>query len=282
MNKRYIMQGFYINKGVFTWVVKLTVLITIVSCVPNRKITLLQDNGNRKDIGKITNTFHYRKFETGVAEYLLNPNDLLDIKISTMTPSSYNPFNDADRTLVPGMVYGQSGTLVQAQGYYIDAAGFVDLPIIGRIPVAGLTIMQAEDSVSLRVQKYLDRPVVRLKLLNFRFSVMGEVGREDTYQAGDNTLTLLQALSMAGGASEFGDVSRLKIIRQIDDNTYVYYANLLEENFLESPFYYIQPNDVVIVPPLRQRSFLKYLNPNLSILATTVSLVVAIVSLISR
>lgn len=282
MNKRYIMQGFYINKGGFTWVVKLTVLFTIVSCVPNRKITLLQDNGSKKDIGKITNTFHCRKFQTGVAEYLLNPNDLLDIKISTMTPSSYNPFNDADRTLVPGMVYGQTGTLVQAQGYYIDGSGFVDLPIIGRISVAGLTIMQAEDSISLRVQKYLDRPVVRLKLLNFRFSVMGEVGREDTYQAGDNTLTLLQALSMAGGASEFGDLSRLKIIRLIDDHTYVYYADLLKENFLESPFYYIQPNDVVIVPPLRQRSFLKYMNPNLSILATTVSLVVAIVSMISR
>ena len=258
-----------------------TVAGLLASCVPNRKITLLQstETGDRHELR--ANRLYTRTYETGISNYLLNPNDLLDIKISTMTPSAFNPFNDADRSLVPGMVYGQSGTLVQPQGYYIDTDGYLELPILGRLPLAGLTISQAEDSIAVVVKKYLEKPVVRLKLLNFRFSILGEVETESTQYAGDNNLTLLQALSMAGGASEFGDLSKIKIVRQTGDKTYVFYVDLLTEDYLSSPFYYVQPNDVIVVPPLKQRSFLKYMNPNISLLATTVSLIVTVLTLIS-
>lgn len=253
---------------------------SLVSCVPNKKITLLQHTAKDGEELK-ANEMKARKYETGTIEYTLNPNDLLDIKISTMTPTAFNPFNDADRTLVPGVVYGQSGNLVQSQGYYIDPAGYLELPILGRIRVAGLTIEQAEDSIATVVQKYLEKPVVRLKLLNFRFSVVGEVENESTQISGDNNLPLLQALAMAGGASEFGDLSKIKIIRHANENTYVFYVNLLTEDYLSSPFYYVQPNDVIVVPPLKQRSFLKYMSPNISLLATTVSLVVTVLTLLS-
>lgn len=254
----------------------------VVSCVPNRKITLLQHSGEVKDELK-ANELKARKYETGTSDYLLNPNDLLDIKISTMTPSAFNPFNDADRSIVPGMTYGgnYSGEVVQQQGYYVDPAGWLNLPILGMIQVGGLTIPQAEDTIAVKVQKYLDRPVVRLKLLNFRFSVMGEVEREGTLFANDNNITLLQGLAMAGGPSEFGDLSKIKIIRHAGENTYVFYVNLLTEDYLSSPFGYVQPNDVIVVPPLRQRSFLKYMSPNISLLATTVSLVISVLALIS-
>ncbi len=252
------------------------------SCVPNKKITLLQHPASEKDELK-ANEQKARKYETGTSDYLLNPNDLLDIKISTMTPTAFNPFNDADRSVVPGNTYGgnYSGETVQQQGYYVDPAGWLNLPILGKVMVGGLTISQAEDSIAVIVKKYLDRPVVRLKLLNFRFSLIGEVNRAGTFYANDNNLTLIQALAMAGGASEFGDLSKVKIVRHAGDNTYVFYVDLLTEKFLSSPFYYVQPNDVIAVPPLRQRSFLKYMSPNISLLATTVSLVVTVLTLIS-
>lgn len=256
------------------------VVFVFASCVPNRKITLLQHTAKDGEELK-ANEMRARKYETGTIEYALNPNDLLDIKISTLTPTAFNPFNDADRTLVPGVVYGQSGNLVQSQGYYIDPDGFLELPILGRIRIAGLTINQAEDSIATVVQKYLEKPVVRLKLLNFRFSVIGEVKNESTQISGDNNLPLLQALAMAGGASEFGDLSKIKIVRHAGESTYVFYVNLLTEDYLSSPFYYVQPNDVIVVPPLKQRSFLKYMSPNISLLATTVSLVVSVLALLS-
>lgn len=251
----------------------------IVSCVPNRKVTMLQSNrpGDNPEIN--ANRLSSWSYETGVSSYLLNVNDLLDIKISTMTPSAFNPFNDADRTLVPGAGYAQSGQYVNPFGYYVDPDGNLELPIIGKVRVGGLTIEQAQDSIASVVKKYLERPVVRLKLLNFRVSILGEVSSEGTYLAGDNTLTLLQALAMAGGADEFGDLSKVKIVRQSGDKTFVFYANLLTEDYLKSPYFYLEPNDVIVVPPLKQRAYLKYVSPNLSIFATAVSLMVAVFTL---
>lgn len=258
-------------------VISITGILT--SCVSNRHVTLLQGPKSIDDPVSNANKFYVRTFDTRISHYMLNSNDLLDIKISTMTPSAYNPFNDADRTLVPGAGYTASGMYVQPQGYYIDPAGFLELPILGRIHVRGLTIDQAEDSIAVVVKKYLERPVVRLKLLNFRVSVIGEVENDGTMLAYGNSLTLLQAISMAGGASEFGDLSKIKIIRQIGEKTFVFYVNLLTEEYLSSSYYYLQPNDVIVVPPLRQRPYLKYVSPNLSVFATAVSLLVAVFTL---
>jgi len=251
----------------------------LFSCVANRKITLLQGPDHAEDPTVSANKSYVRTYETVSSHYLLQSDDLLDIKISTMTPEEFNPFHDADRTLIPGAGYGQSGMYIQPQGYNIDPDGFLELPILGRIHVEGLTINQAEDSISVVVQKYLERPVVRIKLVNFRFSLLGEVEQEGTLNAGDNNLTLLQALAMAGGATEFGDLSRVKVIRHTDNHTNVFYVNLLTEEYLKSPFYYIQPNDIILIPPLKQRPYLRYISPNLSIFATAVSLLVAVFTL---
>jgi polysaccharide export outer membrane protein len=263
----------------------LTVTVTVTSCISNKKIAYLQYKNEYKEPESIVKDSLIRKYKTGEFSYKLQPNDLIDVKISTMTPSAFNPFIDADRTLVPGQVFSQqtnqTGNQVQSQGYSLDPAGFIELPIVGSVMIAGLSVKEAEDTLATRVNKYLTDPVVRLKLLNFKFSVIGEVDKEATLVSGDNYMTLLQALSMAGGASEFGDLSRVKIIRRYDKETYVFYVNLLNEEFLSSPFYFVQPNDVIAVFPLKQRSYLKYLSPNLSVLTASASLLVALATLLT-
>jgi len=242
-----------------------TIFTLLNSCIPNKKIAYFKYRNEYNEPETISKDTLVRKYKAGELSYRLQPNDLLDIKISTITPSVYNPFNDADRSLVPGqlntMQNSQQG--VKTQGYYIDPAGYLELPLTGRIAVAGLTIKQAEDSVSRHVSEYLKGPVVRIKLLNFRFSVIGEVMKEATLTADDNYLTLIQALAMAGGANEYGDLSRIKIIRHYPEETNVFYVNLLSEEFLTSPFYLVQPGDVIVVTPLKQRAYLKYVSPNL-------------------
>ena len=258
-----------------------SVLTFLPSCIPNKKIAYLQYKKEYSESASIVKDTLIRRYQTGEPGYRLRPNDLLDIKISTVTQSVYNPFSDADRNLVTGQMSNSQNLqgAVKTQGYYIDPAGYLVLPITGNIPVAGLTIKQAEDTVSSYVSKYLTGPVVRIKLLNFRFSVIGEVSKEATLVSDDNYLTLIQALSMAGGATEYGDLSRVKVIRHYPEETSVFYVNLLTEEFLTSPFYFIQPGDVIVVTPLRQRSYLKYVSPNLSIFATSVSLLVAVLTL---
>ena len=253
----------------------------LFSCISNKRITYFQYKDESRNPALIEKDTIIRRYNIAEPVYRLKPNDLLDIKISTMTPSRYNPFNDADRTLVPGQMLNTyaSNQGVKTQGYYIDPAGNLHLPIIGALAIGGLTIQEAEDSISSYVSKYLESPVVRVKLLNFRFSVIGEVLHEGSLVSEDNYLTLIQALSMAGGATEYADLSRIKVIRQQREDISVFYVNLLSEDFLQSPFYFVQPGDVIVVSPLGQRAYLKYVSPNLSIFATSFSLLIAILTL---
>lgn len=264
---------------------KLIILLavaTMVSCIPGKKVAYLQYKNEYKEPETIVKDSLIRKYNSGDFAYRLRPGDLLDIKISTMTPIIYNPFADADRNLIPGQMMLQTqdaSRQVQPTGYYVESDGVLNLPILGRLRIEGYTISQAEDTLEVYVAKYLDKPVVRLKLQNYKFTILGEVKEDATITSGDNNLTLLQAVGMAGGVSEFADLSRVKVLRHFDAETYVFYVNLLSEEFLSSPFYFVQPGDVIVVTPLKQRSYLKYLSPNLSVLTASVSLLIGIVTL---
>ncbi len=262
----------------------LALLIAATSCISNRNIAYLQYGDEYREPESIEKDALVRSYNTGTSGYRLQPGDLLDIKISTRTPMVYNPFLDADRSLVPGQAYTQQTrpeSQIQPQGYHIDPDGYLHLPLIGKTEVAGLTTRETEKALAAKVEEILDDPVVRTKLLNFRFTVIGEVNGESTLVSGEEHLTMLQAIGMAGGISEFGDLSRVKVIRRDGDDSYVFYVNLLTEQFLTSSFYFVHPNDVIVVTPLKQRAYLKYVAPNLNILTTSVSLLIGIVTLFS-
>lgn len=93
---------------------------------------------------------------------------------------------------------------------------------------------------------------------------------------------MMEAIGLSGGFGELADRSAVKVIRQNGALTEIYYVDLLNENFLESPYYYVQQNDVIIVPPLKQRTFRKYFVGNLGILTTTISFALLIITLSNR
>jgi polysaccharide export outer membrane protein len=260
----------------------LLAIVTSVSCISGKRVAYLQYKNEYKEPETIVKDSLIRKYNSGYFAYRLQPGDLLDIKISTMTQLIYNPFADADRNLISGQQMLQTQDALrqlQPSGYYIESDGVLNLPILGRLNVMGYTISQAEDTLEAYVAKYLEKPVVRMKLQNFKFTVLGEVKGDATISSGDNNLTLLQAVGMAGGASEFADLSRVKVLRHSGQETFVFYVSLLNEEFLSSPFYFVQPGDVIVVTPLKERSYLKYLSPNLSVLTSSVSLLIGIVTL---
>jgi polysaccharide export outer membrane protein len=257
-------------------------LLMITACVPNKKIAYLQYKDEYDKPETIIKDTLIRKYETGEFTYRLQPNDLLDIKIATLTQSIYNPFKDADPGLLAGQnnvqSAGTTGT-VQNTGYYIEQDGVINLPIVGKIMVIGYTLSQAEDTLELYVKKYLEKPVVKIRLQNFKFSVIGEVKQEGTLTSGDNSLTLLQALALAGGPSEFGDISRVKVLRNFGSETYVFYVNLQNEGYLTTPFYFVQPDDVIVITPVKQRAYLKYASTNIAIFTAIFSMVLSIIAI---
>ncbi|MBE0640846.1 MAG: polysaccharide biosynthesis/export family protein, partial [Bacteroidales bacterium] len=135
----------------------LLILILASSCISNRKIAYLQHENEYKEPETILKDTLLRRYEAGELVYRLRSGDLLDVKISTMTPLIYNPFADADRNLIPGQQIAQTydpGRNVQPTGYYVEQDGSVNLPIIGVLKIKGLTIEQAEDSLEAVVAKY--------------------------------------------------------------------------------------------------------------------------------
>jgi polysaccharide biosynthesis/export protein len=273
---------FAFMKKYYPYLVFVLTALSTVSCIPGKKVSYLQYRKEYNEPETVVKDSLVRKYRTGEFIYRLRTGDLLDIKISTMVPLVYNPFADADRNLVPGQLSNQvvdPTKQVQTNGYYIDGDGFLNLPVVGKIKVSGYSVAQAQDSMQTAVSKYLEKPIVRIKVLNYKFTLLGEVKNESTYITGDNNLTLLQALGMAGGASEYADMSRVKVLRHNGADTYVFYVNLLNEEFLSSPFYFIQSGDVIVVAPLKQRAYLKYVPSNASLLTTSVSLLIGIVTL---
>ena len=93
---------------------------------------------------------------------------------------------------------------------------------------------------------------------------------------------MMEAIGQGGGLSELADRSHVKVIRQVGSESKIFYVNLLDEDYVESPFYYVQQNDVIIVPPLRQRTFKRYFTSNLSLIVTSISTLLFFITISDR
>ena len=167
-------------------------------------------------------------------------------------------------------------------GIMVDTEGDVKYPVLGKIKLAGLTLFEAEDTLQSIALQYLPDVTVRVRMLNFRFTVLGEVNVEQVVTALNPRLTMSEAIGMAGGFGELADRSHVKVIRQKGTSTEIFYIDLLKEDFLESQNYYVQQNDVIIVPPLKQRPFRRYFTTNLAVISSALSFVFLVTSLATR
>ncbi len=249
------------------------------SCVSNKKILYLQSEDT--DLyGPAVPDSILRVHNLLPFEYKLQHEDVLSIEISSLTPAEYDFFSQGlpkNQTTVSASISG--GALY---GYLIDKRGEIEFPVVGKVKFAGLTIYEAEDMVEKIANEYLEQPVVKVRLLNFRFTVLGEINsRGRTITTYNNRMSMMEALGMAGGLGELADLQNVKVVRQLENTASVHYINLLEEKFIESPYYYVYPNDVIVVPPLKQRPFRNYFGENLALIVSSLSLLLLVISLTS-
>lgn len=251
--------------------------VILSSCVPNKKIVYLQkdDLKNRKEIPKDT---ILRKHDLKISEYHIQPLDILSINFETLSDDT-DSFDFLDKLSPANRAGGNAAGNTILNGMLVDSDGYVDYAVLGKIKLSGLTIFQARDTLQKVATRYVPDVVVRVRMLNFRYTVLGEVNGEKTVVSSNTRLTMMEAIGQAGGLSELADRSHVKVIRQNGHETEIFYVNLLDEDYLESKYYYVQQNDVIIVPPLRQRTFKKYFTQNLALITSSISFVLLIVTL---
>lgn len=255
------------------YLVLLIVSIVAFSCVTNKKYVYLQeDDVNEKDLPEDTKV---REYEYQEFDYKIQPQDILYFKFESLTPKEFNFFS-TEGISNQGLNANVNPLLI---GELVDTEGFVPFPVIGKVKVAGLTIFEAQDTLQKVADLYLETPLVKVRLINFRITILGEVQNEGTFTFTNNRVNMLEAVSLAGGLTDLADKKNVKLIRHINGKTEVQYLNFLEEDLLSSPFYFVNQNDVLIVPALRQRPYRKYFGQNVSLVVSLVSLIVLTLNL---
>lgn len=253
-------------------------LLLVSACVPIRNLVPLQsDDVNRKDLPKDTVV---RTRPLSLKEYRIQPQDQLSIVVETLTPDDYNFLKQLNPNVqAMGMNSGMTGNRGM-MGYYVDSGGNVDLPVLGQVQLAGQTLKEAETTLQTALKNLLREPVVRVRIMNFRFVFAGEVNGVITSPS--PRISFMEALAQAGGFTELSDRANVKIIRQKGEMAEVLYVNLLREETLSSPNFWLQQNDIIIVPPLRQRTARIYATQNVGLFFSLLSLLVATANLITR
>lgn len=241
------------------------------ACVTNQKYQMLQKNDVNKSNLKpdtVVRVYQKEKFE-----YKIQTNDIISVRFESLSAKEYDFLSSPTGTTANIQI---GGALLL--GDLVDENGEIPFPFVGKVKVAGFTIFQIQDNLQTLAAKYLESPTVKVRLVNFRATFLGEMNKEGVVILNNNRVNMLEAIGHAGGLTDLADKTNVKLIRQHGDVTEVVYLNLLDENFINSPYYYVNQNDVLVVPALRQRPFRKYFGQNLSLVLSSLSLlIVAIV-----
>lgn len=247
------------------------ILIFLSSCVTNKKYVYLQnDDLKAKDLPKDTTV---RVYDLDQYDYRVQPQDALYIDFESLTDEKFDFLKGQQQGV------GGSGQNLVIYSELVDEEGNIDYPVVGKVSVGGLTVFEIQEKLQKLADQYLESPIVKVRITNFRFTLLGEVEQEGTITSFNNRVSIPEAIGLAGGLGDLADKSKIKLIRVKDGVTSVSYLNMLDENFMNSPYYYIHQNDVLIVPPLKQRPYREYFGQNLSLVISSVSLLLLVINL---
>jgi polysaccharide export outer membrane protein len=140
-------------------------------------------------------------------------------------------------------------------GYTLNEAGFVELPTIGKINLAGKTLFEAEVAVDLAASKLFVEPAVKLFLLNYFVTVLGEVNKPGRYPVYNHRINIFEAMGLANDATDFASREEVKVVRNRDGVNHLYHIDLTDQNILANDAFYLQPNDIVLVKPQRRKKY---------------------------
>ncbi|MBO5549901.1 MAG: polysaccharide export protein [Prevotella sp.] len=186
------------------------------------------------------------------------PKDVLSITVNTSDPEAAVPFNLTVPTVQSVSIRTTSTTQAALQSYIVDNEGNIDFPLVGKLHVAGLTKNEAEQLVLSKIKPFLsdtEIPIVTVRMINYKISVIGEVNRPGMFTVANEKINILEALAQAGDLTIYGVRDKVQLIREdATGKKEIHILNLNDANIINSPYYYLQQNDIIYVEPNKVKS----------------------------
>lgn len=217
----------------------LTSILLFSSCFTEKKITYFQKLNGEGDTVHVADPY-IPKIQSG---------DILSIFVSSLSPEASSFFNPYSGNVAsnPGLNANNALSQSAAPGFLVDTDGNIELPLVGAIHVANLTTTTARDTIKNRLKFYLKEPVVNVRMLNFKISVVGEVKMPGIYVVPNERITITEALVLAGDLTNFAKRNDIQIIREVNNKKEFGTVDLTSRSIFGSRYYYLHENDILYV-----------------------------------
>lgn len=244
-------------------------IVLMTSCASRKDIVYFQDI---EEIDKLASKVIY--------DPVLQPDDLLTITVSAFDTEMAMPFN------LPAVAYmgtdGMAAGRAQYQTYLIDNKGKIEFPVIGPVKLGGLTRNEAVNLLKKKISHYVKDPIVNIRIMNYKVTVLGEVARPGSYTIPNERITILEALGLAGDLTVYGKRDNILVIRDKNGEKTYTRVDITKKDVLESPYYYLQQNDVIYVEPNKAQVQSSTYNRNATVVISIASVIIALISVLTR
>ena len=263
------MIFFYRDKIFF--ILKILIFVMLFSsCIQQKRLRYLQDKDSDTVLNGLT--------KTKKTAHKIKPYDELYIKVLTFNEKMSNFFNSSQSGNGQSMQSEASMSLIS---YAVDEQGNIVLPILGEIYVENLSLKETKAKIQKKLDEYLDKSELIVKLINNKITILGEVKRPGQFVIYKDQINLFEALGMAGDMTPYGNRKRVTLIREIDNVTNFRYLNISDKKIIESKYFLLQPNDIIYIEPLNAKSWTGAVF-NYSTILSTVSTLITILYFINR
>lgn len=255
------------------WKVLCIMLLTVLySCRSSEELIYLRDAAHNEFIRDIT------------TEYVLKPGDILYVSIKSMNPEVnilFNPESNMEANSGQSFQKFTTPSGAYLYGFELDNEGNIKLPMLGKIKISGVPLSKVELVVQKKADEFLNDAIVKVKLLNFKITVTGEVRAPGTYYNYNNSITVIEALAMASGNTDFATIKKVMVVRLVPEGRKTYMLDMSSKKIYLSEAFYLQPNDYVIVQPDKYKNF--QLNSQAySLIFSSITMLLAVLGFVIR
>ncbi len=247
------MKSYFIINAKF--IALFLLVLSLSSCITNR------------DLEYIRSKKEWKEPQSNLKAYRLQKGDLLSVQISTTTEQQHDFFNKENTANSQLMIQNP-----YLYGYLIKEDGNLDLPSLGIVEAAGFTLAELENRIKNIAISYFEAPVIKLNIINFEITVLGEVNKPGTFKIVNNEVNVLYALSLANDITQFGNRKKVKVIRNKDSSIRVFYLDLTQKGILNNADFMLRPHDIIYVSPLKD-NFFRSINNLTNVVSISISVV---------